>query len=53
MAVEDNGVGIAPEHLERVFEEFQQVTPREGVAGIGLGLSITRRLAQLLGGRFG
>jgi signal transduction histidine kinase len=50
LAVEDNGAGIAPEHLDRVFEEFQRVTPREGVAGIGLGLTITRRLAQLLGG---
>jgi signal transduction histidine kinase len=50
MAIEDNGVGIAPEDLERIFDEFQRVTPREGVSGVGLGLTITRRLAQLLGG---
>lgn len=51
MAVDDNGVGIAPEDLERIFDEFQQVAPpREGASGIGLGLTITRRLAHLLGG---
>jgi signal transduction histidine kinase len=50
MAIEDNGVGIAPEDRERIFDEFQRVTPREGVPGIGLGLTITRRLVELLGG---
>jgi signal transduction histidine kinase len=51
IAVDDNGVGIAPEDLERIFDEFQQVAaPRDGISGIGLGLTITRRLAQLLGG---
>lgn len=50
VAVEDNGRGIAPQDLERVFEDFQRVTPREGVHGTGLGLAITRRLARLLGG---
>jgi signal transduction histidine kinase len=51
IAIDDNGVGIAPEDLERIFDEFQQVAAsREGMSGIGLGLTITRRLAQLLGG---
>ena len=50
VAVEDNGVGIAPQDLERVFEAFQRVSPREDVHGTGLGLAITRRLARLLGG---
>jgi signal transduction histidine kinase len=51
IAVGDNGVGIAPEDMERIFDEFQQVaTSREGNSGIGLGLTITRRLTQLLGG---
>jgi signal transduction histidine kinase len=42
----DSGVGIAPAAQERVFEEFQQLSRGEG--GVGLGLAIARRLAQLL-----
>ena len=44
-------MGIAPEDLERIFDEFQQIaSPRESGSGIGLGLTITRQLVQLLGG---
>jgi signal transduction histidine kinase len=50
--VADSGIGIAPEHQERIFEEFFQVesdaTTRNEGAGIGLHLS--RQLAELLGG---
>jgi signal transduction histidine kinase len=44
----DTGIGIAPEHLSRIFEPFWQVE-RVG-RGAGLGLSIVRRLARSLGG---
>lgn len=48
--VVDTGVGIAPEHAERVFEEFYQINNpnRDRTRGLGIGLSIVRRLARLL-----
>lgn len=48
-AVRDTGIGIAPEHLERVFEAFEQVCPTDG-QGTGLGLALTRAFVRLLGG---
>jgi signal transduction histidine kinase/ActR/RegA family two-component response regulator len=48
--IRDSGEGIAPEHIERVFEEFYQVSnaERDRRKGLGLGLAIVRRLAALL-----
>jgi signal transduction histidine kinase len=50
--VRDTGIGIAPDHHERIFERFFRVdtvrTPRDG--GSGLGLSIARSLIELHGG---
>ncbi|HSU15838.1 GAF domain-containing sensor histidine kinase [Longimicrobium sp.] len=45
--VADTGRGIPPEHLDRVFAEFEQVP---GSDGTGLGLPISRKLARLMGG---
>ncbi|MFZ9449499.1 MAG: sensor histidine kinase, partial [Alphaproteobacteria bacterium] len=49
--VRDDGVGIAPEHLGRVFDEFYRVASPDGdgAQGHGLGLAIVRRLVDLLG----
>jgi signal transduction histidine kinase len=51
-AVTDSGVGITPENQARIFEEFVQVDSplQRRVAGTGLGLPLSRKLAILLGG---
>jgi two-component system, OmpR family, sensor histidine kinase KdpD len=47
----DHGPGIAPEHLERVFEKFYRLHQSENVSGTGLGLSISRGIVEAHGGR--
>ena len=53
--VRDTGIGIAPADQERLFQEFGQVPNRlqARVRGTGLGLSLSKRLAELLGGSVG
>jgi CheY-like chemotaxis protein len=55
ITVEDSGVGIAEEHLPKLFEPFTQVdsSVARHHAGTGLGLSLVRRLAELHGGTVG
>jgi signal transduction histidine kinase len=53
ISVADTGIGIAERDRERIFGDFQQVdaSPTRQYGGAGLGLSICRRLADVLGGR--
>jgi signal transduction histidine kinase len=50
--VSDNGIGVAPADLERIFEPFVQLDDRlaRGAEGTGLGLAISRELAIAMGG---
>src|SRR3984885_5440198 len=54
-AVRDTGIGISPEDHDRIFEEFSQVDTQlhKKVQGTGLGLPLSRSLAQLIGGSIG
>ena len=48
--VQDQGPGIAPEDLERVWGEFQQVNPEDQERGSGIGLALSRQMAEHMGG---
>jgi signal transduction histidine kinase len=50
ISVRDTGIGIAPADLDGVFEPFFQVRQMNSAGGTGLGLSVSRKLARLLGG---
>ncbi len=54
ITVRDRGIGIPPEHLERIFERFYQVHAARhfaGTTGMGLGLYVSQQIAELHGGR--
>ena len=51
LEVKDQGEGIAPADMEKIFEEFVQLGKTQLTEGTGLGLPISRRLAEMMGGR--
>jgi len=51
ISVSDTGVGIAPEFQQEIFEDFIKASHEKNSQGMGLGLSIARRLVQAHGGR--
>ncbi len=51
--VEDQGPGIAPEHLSHLFERFYRVTNDQSIRGTGLGLYISRKIVEAHSGEVG
>lgn len=51
--IEDNGIGIAPEYHELIFQAFERLHTRQAYPGTGVGLAIVRKGAERMGGRVG
>jgi signal transduction histidine kinase len=52
LSVTDSGIGISPTDAQRIFEPFRRTgASRETAPGVGLGLSVARRIVEAHGGR--
>lgn len=53
LSIRDNGIGIAPEHQERIWNVFERLHDREAYTGTGIGLAIVKRAVTRMGGHCG
>ncbi len=53
IAVKDSGIGIAPEHHDRIFQVFQRLHTASAYPGTGIGLALVKRIAERFGGAVG
>jgi len=53
LLVKDTGRGISEENKERVFNNYERLSSHGGIEGSGIGLSVSRHLIELMGGKIG